>query len=116
MAVDIVLSDTRARVAIDLGAESCRSSLLRWRDGQPEIKEVHRIPNGPRTRGSSLHWPLEAILAGIKAGLRNAADSAPEGIASVAVDGWAVDYVRLDEDGNPLHDPFCYRDERTIAV
>ncbi len=41
---------------------------------------------------------------------------APEGIASIAVDGWAVDYVRLDPDGQPLHDPFCYRDERTIAA
>jgi len=35
----------------------------------------------------------------------------PEGIASVGVDGWAVDYVRLDENGEALADPFCYRDE-----
>ena len=41
---------------------------------------------------------------------------APEGIASVAVDGWAVDYVRLDSDGDPLQEPFCYRDERTIEA
>ena len=33
------LNETRARVAIDLGAESCRVSLLRWRDGRPEIKD-----------------------------------------------------------------------------
>ena len=33
-----------------------------------------------------------------------------EGIASVAVDGWAVDYVRLDAEGAALADPFCYRD------
>ena len=108
--------DRRARVAIDLGAESCRVSLLRWSEGHAEIREVHRIPNGPIQRGSSLVWPIETILAGIEEGLRKAAAMAPDGIASVAVDGWAVDYVRLNADGRPLRDPFCYRDERTIEA
>ncbi len=105
-----------ARIAIDLGAESCRVSLLRWKDGRPEIEVVHRIPNGPVHRGLSLHWPLDAILAGLEEGLRKAADLAPEGIASIAVDGWSVDYVRLAPDGQPLGEPFCYRDERTIPA
>ena len=109
-------SDRRTRIAIDLGAESCRVSLLRWHDDHPEITEVHRIPNGPVPRGSSLRWPIANILAGLHEGLRRAAGEAPEGIASIAVDGWAVDYVRLDGHGRPLHDPFCYRDERTIAA
>lgn len=107
--------DARARVAIDLGAESCRVSLLRWRDGRPSIELIHRVPNGPWRHGSCLKWPLNSILAGLEEGLRKAAETAPEGVASIAVDGWAVDYVRLDEQGKPLADPFCYRDERTVA-
>ncbi len=105
----------RPRVAIDLGAESCRVSLLHWRAGRPSVELIHRIPNGPVHRGASLHWPLESILAGLDEGLRKAAQAAPDGIASIAVDGWAVDYVRLGADGQPLADPFCYRDERTVA-
>lgn len=108
--------ESRARVAIDLGAESCRVSLLRWRDGAPSIELIHRIPNGPVHRGNSLHWPLATILSGIEEGLRKAALQAPEGIASIAVDGWAVDYVRLGADGKPLDEPFCYRDERTLST
>jgi rhamnulokinase len=108
-------ADRRARVAIDLGAESCRISLLRWRGDQSEISEVHRFANGPVQRGGSYRWPLSGILTGLEEGLRKAAHIAGEGIASIAVDGWAVDYVRLDEDGKPLYEPFCYRDERTIA-
>ena len=104
-----------ARIAIDLGAESCRVSLLRWTNGKPQIELIHRIPNGPVHRGASLHWPLESILAGLEEGLRKAAAAAPEGIASIAVDSWAVDYVRLGSDGKPLGEPFCYRDERTVA-
>jgi rhamnulokinase len=108
--------DPRARVAIDLGAESCRVSLLRWHEGQAQISEVHRISNGPVEQAGELHWPLARILSGVENGLREAAAQSPEGIASIAVDGWAVDYVRLDPQGQPLHDPFCYRDERTIAA
>lgn len=107
--------DARARVAIDLGADSCRVSLLRWRDNTPAMELIHRIPNGPVRHGSCLKWPLDSILAGLEEGLRKAAEAAPEGIASIAVDGWAVDYVRLDHEGKPLADPFCYRDERTVA-
>ena len=53
-----------ARVAIDLGAESCRVSLLRWIGGDrvprtgpgpwgaaPNVAVIHRIPNGPVHRG-----------------------------------------------------------------
>lgn len=103
-----------ARIAIDLGAESCRVSLLRWLGGEPSVELIHRIPNGPVHSGKSLHWPLATILAGLDQGLRKAAAIATEGIASIAVDSWAVDYVRLDPDGKPLGDPFCYRDERNI--
>ena len=107
--------DSRARVAIDLGAESCRVSLLRWHEGEPSIDLIHRMPNGPVHVDGSIRWPLDAILGGLEEGLRKAAQAAPEGIASIAVDGWAVDYVRLDKNGEPIQPPFCYRDERTIA-
>lgn len=109
-------SDVRARVAIDLGAQSCRVSLLQWRSGSPSIRLVHRVANGPIHANGAMRWPFEAIYAGIEEGLRIAAAQAPEGIASVAVDGWAVDYVRLDERGAPLAEPHCYRDERTVAA
>ena len=118
-ALERIQKDRRALVAIDLGAESCRVSLLRWQSGTPQITMLHRIPNAPITThdeaGEHLHWPLDRILAGIEEGLRKAAEAAPEGIRSIAVDGWAVDYVRLGPDGKPLRPPFCYRDERTLA-
>ena len=105
-----------ARIAIDLGAESCRVSLLRWTGGRPEIEVIHRIPNGPAHLGREMCWPLDVILSGLEEGLRKAAARSPEGIASIAVDSWSVDYVRLTPDGQPLRQPFCYRDERTESV
>lgn len=118
------LEDRRALVAIDLGAESCRVSLLRWHgEGaaeHPEIELIHRLPNGPvfnpgESQNGTLRWPLDRILSGLKEGLRKAAQAAPEGIRSLAVDGWAVDYVRLDDRGCTIQQPYCYRDVRTDA-
>lgn len=102
-----------ARVAVDLGAQSCRVSLLRWRGDEPEIEVVHRFSNEPVPTPGGLFWNIDAIYDGLLAGLRRCAACAPDGIASVGVDGWAVDYVRLDGSGNPVARPFCYRDPRT---
>ncbi len=100
-------------VAIDLGAQSCRVALLRWNRGEPEIEVIHRFANEPHRIGDELRWDIRAIFDGIRTGLHRCCVSAPEGIASIAVDGWAVDYVRLDSAGNPVAPPFCYRDVRT---
>jgi rhamnulokinase len=106
-------ANRRALVAVDLGAQSCRVSLLRCNRCEPEMVVLHRFSNAPLSTTDGLRWDVEAIFDGIMTGLRSCAAYAPEGIASVAVDGWAVDYVRLDRRGNPVALPFCYRDART---
>src|SRR5580692_610242 len=109
-------SGHQALVAGDLGAQSCRVSLLRFLQGTPYTDVVHRFRNAPVVTPTGVHWDIAAILEGVQAGLRLCAGLATEGIASIGIDGWAVDYVRLDEDGNSIANPFCYRDERTVAA
>lgn len=109
-------SDRRALVAIDLGAESCRVSLLRWTDDGPAVQLVHRFPNMAVEAADGMHWDLDRILAGLDQGLRACAPLVPEGVRAIAVDGWAVDYVRLGAEGKPVAQPFCYRDERTVVA
>jgi rhamnulokinase len=106
--------DRRAMIAIDLGAESCRVSLLRWVDGRPQIELVHRHANAPVSLHGELRWNLKQITQQVDIGLRKSAEIATEGVRSIAVDGWAVDYVRLNPQGEAVADPFCYRDERNI--
>ena len=103
-----------ALVAVDLGAQSCRVSLLRW--GASQIEVIHRFSNAPISTDTGLRWDMQSIFEGVKAGLHLCADAAPEGIASIGVDGWAVDYVRLGSNGSLLGNPFCYRDERTAKA
>jgi rhamnulokinase len=110
------VGERQALVAIDLGAESCRVSLLHWPDGEAEIRMVRRFGNGPVQRGDGFFWDIERICSQLEAGLRQCAELAPQGVASVGVTGWAVDYVRLGADGKPLGPPHCYRDPRNVTA
>jgi rhamnulokinase len=117
MSMPLIPSDRRALIAVDLGAESCRVTLLRWVNDEPAVTLIHRFANGPsRAEDGSLRWPLKHIVQSVEHGLRLCAVAAPEGIRSIAVDGWAVDYVRMSQDGASLEEPFCYRDERTLTA
>jgi rhamnulokinase len=102
--------------AVDLGAESCRVSLLRWSQGKPVIEIVHRFSSNLVDQGNGLCWDIRNICTGVEQGLRACAALVPSGIAAVGVDGWAVDYVRLNDQGEPRGNPFCYRDERTVRA
>jgi rhamnulokinase len=110
------IEDHRALIAVDLGAESCRVSLLSWKREAAQIEVVHRFANGPEERVDGLRWNLNRILDGVDEGLRRCAAIAKEGVRSIAVDGWAVDYVRLSDQDSVLEDPFCYRDSRCEAA
>src|SRR5438874_1192971 len=119
------MADQHSCVAIDLGAESCRVSLAQWDGARAQLCPVHRFMNGPVERDGRFYWGLDRIWQGIEEGLRLSADlvsteaghaAAKPRIDSIGVDGWAVDYVRLDPSGKVLDDPFCYRDRRTENV
>ena len=103
-------------VAIDLGAGSGRAMLGRLGAGGLALDEVHRFHYAPAVAGGRLRWSFEAILAGLKDGLRlaqAAAASRGGALSSVGVDSWGVDYGLLDAGGRLLEDPVCYRDHRT---
>jgi rhamnulokinase len=108
--------DLPAIVAIDLGAESCRVSLLKWDGRHPRIELVHRFGNAPVERTGGLYWNLDRVCEGLDDGLAQCAKLVDGQIASIGVDGWAVDYVRLNANGVPLAAPHCYRDIRNEAA
>ena len=105
-----------ALIAIDLGGESCRVSLLRWHRNRPNVQAIHRFANGPIGKNSHLCWDIRRIEEGIETGLRMCAAATDESISAVGIDGWACDYVRIESNGEAVYDPFCYRDERTVEA
>jgi rhamnulokinase len=100
--------------ALDLGASSGRVFTAEVDPaGQIRLDEAYRFANTPRRASGHLRWNFGAIADGVLAGLGAAAAAGP--LDAVSVDGWAVDYGLLDDDGNLLADPVHYRDDRTAG-
>ena len=97
--------------AIDLGASSGRVMLGEVGPDHLRLTAASRFANGPVSTPDGLHWDMTGLHRHALDGLRTAAASAPDGLASVGIDSWAVDYGLLRQ-GRLLGEPFHYRDDR----
>jgi rhamnulokinase len=104
----------RLVAAVDLGASSGRVMVGRVAPNVLELTEVHRFSNDPVRLPDGLHWDILRLYREVLAGLREAARAA-DGLVSVGVDSWGVDYGLLDDSGTLLGDPYHYRNDRTAA-
>jgi len=101
--------------AVDLGASSGRVMLAEVGPSRLHLAAVARFSNGPERTPDGLHWDVLGLYRDSLAGLRAAVAAAPNGLASVGVDTWAVDYGLLKA-GQLLGQPFHYRDEARSAA
>ncbi|MEV0404089.1 rhamnulokinase family protein [Actinoallomurus sp. NPDC050550] len=101
----------RSFAAVDLGASSGRVMIARVGDDELTLREAHRFRNRPVRAAGTLHWDVLGLYGEVLEGLR-----AAEGVASIGVDSWAVDYGLLDPAGRLLGNPVHYRDGRTDGV
>lgn len=100
-------------LALDIGASSGRFIVFSFDDGKFETDEVYRFYNGQDFFEGHLRWNLEKLFICIKEGLKIALNKYKD-IKSLGVDTWAVDYGRLNKDGNLIEQPIGYRDSRNF--
>ncbi len=101
--------------AVDLGATSGRVIVGGWGRRGLALTEVHRFPNQFRSLAGREYWDLPYLWSEVRAGLAKAKRRFPR-LASVGVDGWAVDHVLVDARGRPAFPVHAYRDTRTLAA
>ena len=98
--------------AVDMGATSIRVAVVDLHAARPEVVVVHRWFHRPEPRSDgSVRWRWSELLDNVRVGLERARESGP--LASIGIDGWAVDYGLLGDDGQLLSDPHSYRSPRT---
>lgn len=102
-------------LAVDLGAESGRVFSCGFDGERVSPQEVHRFPNVPVRLPDGLYWDILHIFSEIKAGLAKLARDG-EGIESLGVNSWGVDFALLDRGGALLSNPRHYRDKRTEGM
>src|SRR5262245_33506468 len=106
-------------VAIDFGAESGRVMLGELTADGITLTEVHRFLNiqicVTHAHGQTLHWDILRLWHEVKTGLGKIANEGHH-VEGVGVDVWGVDFALLDETGQLVGNPVCYRDPRTDGM
>ena len=109
-------AEGKTYLALDLGAESGRAIAGTFDGERLALREAHRFPNVPVRQGESFHWDLPALFDEVKRGIAAACQTYTDGLVSVGVDTWGVDYGLLDGDGTLMGLPHQYRDPRTAGI
>lgn len=103
-------------LAVDLGASSGRIVAGLFDGQRLTLEDGHRFENGGMPLADSLHWDVLGLWSNIKQGLRAAAATYGDNIASVGVDTWGVDFGLLGRNDELLGNPYHYRDARTTGI
>ncbi len=71
--------------------------------------EIHRFSNAPVNVNGTLCWNVDMMFKEVDKAIDKALDY---GFDAVSVDTWGVDFALLDDKGNFVLKPVCYRDSR----
>jgi rhamnulokinase len=103
-------------LAVDLGASSGRIVAGLFDGRRLTLEEGHRFENGGFPLAGSLHWDVLGQWSNIVQGLKAAAATYGERVASIGVDTWGVDFGLLGRNDELLGNPNHYRDARTAGI
>ena len=114
----------KAVLAFDYGASSGRLVLgiLNEDTKKIELKEMHRFKNCSVKLNQYEYWDFPYLYNELKEGLKKVfskesiVTSENIEVLGLGVDTWGVDYGWIDERGELLSLPICYRDTRTEEV
>ena len=101
-------------ISVDLGATSGRVRIVKEDNGILSYEEIHRFLNKSyRDKEGTLRWDFSYLFNEVVKGISLSLEKYPDA-ASIGIDTWGVDYGLLDQKGELLSDPVCYRDEGTF--
>ncbi len=100
-------------LAVDLGAESGRCVIATLQDGALDMEELCRFPTQGLLLQGGVHWNVYRFYEEIVSALKKYALKYGPRLDSIGVDTWGCDYALLDELGQLIELPYCYRDSRT---
>lgn len=102
-------------IAADFGAGSGRVIVGTVLPEGIQLDEVHRFPNRQIRLGGTVYWDFLSLFEELKTGLKKAF-AKYDGIVSIGVDTWGVDFGLIDRKGHLVSNPVCYRDSRTDGI
>ncbi len=111
-----IKTGTPAYIAVDFGGGSGRVIAGIIDDANAlRLVEIHRFPNRQVRCGGRLYWDFLSLYAEMLEGLRKAVASGLR-LRSIGIDTWGVDFGLIDNKGNLICNPVCYRDEAVEGI
>lgn len=111
-----IKNGTPAYIAVDFGGGSGRVIAGIIDDANAlRLVEIHRFPNRQVRCGGRLYWDFLSLYAEMLEGLRKAVASGLR-LRSIGIDTWGVDFGLIDNKGNLICNPVCYRDEAVEGI
>lgn len=99
-------------ISIDIGATSGRVMVVKYENNIIRYEEMHRFDNKTYLKDETLYWDFNLLINNIIDGIKISLNKYDD-IKSIGIDTWGVDYGVIDNDGNLVGDPICYRDTHT---
>jgi rhamnulokinase len=106
-------------LAADLGASGGRVIAGKFDGKKIELEEYSRFEHNAEEIQGGFYWNIPTLWRGILKGLEIAGQKSETAPSSIGIDTWAVDFVLLDENGQPIGDnkaAVSYRDPRTDGM
>lgn len=97
--------------AVDLGATSGRTILGIIEDGILKQRELTRFDNPIIQKDGHFYWDFNHLYNEVVHGLKVVPSDVQ--LSAIGIDTWGVDFVLFDADGNPIQNPYSYRDPHT---
>lgn len=109
------VSNLMSFLAIDLGASSGRAMLGTLQNEKLSLTEINRFPNPIIEVNGRSYWDLFYLYNQIIDSLKEVKTQGLH-VTSLGIDTWGVDFVCFGNDGEPLRNPYSYRDHRTFGA
>ncbi len=107
---------TKHYIAVDIGASSGRTIVGTLENGKLTLKEINRFWNGPTEIKGTLYWDFVHLFRNLKEGIALAKKECGDGVVSMGICTWGVDFGLMDAEGQLLGNPVNYRDSRTVGM
>lgn len=99
-------------LSIDLGATSGRTMIASYDGQRIDMRELTRFETAQIRRDGHIFWDLTHLYDEIVMALQQVKAKGIE-LTSIGIDTWGCDVAFFAKDGQPIGQPYCYRDPHT---
>lgn len=113
--IGVIIVVNKNFLIFDFGASNGRASIVAFNGSSFRIDVIHRFENIPVSVNGILYWDLLRLYNDLKTGIQIASKKY-DGIVSLGIDTWGVDFGFIDKNGKLISNLEHYRDKLRFST